>query len=191
MSSKKGSGVHHRIACDVHEAGRELLHYRGSQGSHDVLFFLLFFSLYFLFFFFFSLFFSDGWQMAFRRLPHTRGLIQGLSTSSRTSILLSLVMAWAQVPSTFTIHAIGPHVSTGRALEHVVPTQQRCSTRYAISNVVTNGFLQNVIHEASLTDRPVLWPPYAPRPGALPARSAEQLWCMYKVRARLREGYEF
>ena len=191
MSSKKGSGVHHRIARDVHEAGRELLHYRGSQGSHDVLFFLLFFSLYFFFFFCSSLFFSDGWHMAFRRLPRRRGLIQGFSRSSRPSIVLSLVVAWAQVPSTFTIHAISPHVSTGGALEHVGPTQKRRPTRCAVSNVVTHGFLQIVIHEASLTDRPVLWPPYAPTPGALPAGSAEELWRMYKVRARLREGYEF
>ena len=156
MSSHKGPGVPHRIARDVHEAGRELLHYRGSPGSHDVVLFLFFFSLLSLFFFFFLLFFSDGWHMAFRRLSRRRELIQGFPTSSRLSIVLSLVVARAQVPSTFTIHAIGPHVSTGGALEHVGPTQKRCPTRYAISNVVTNGFLQMVVHEASLTDRPVL-----------------------------------
>ena len=117
---------------------------------------LLFFSLYLLFFVFFSLFCSDDWHMVFRRLPRRRGLIQGFPTSSRLSIVLSLVVAWAQVPSTFTIHAISPHASTGGALEHVGPTQKRCPTRYAISNVVTNGFLQMVVHEASLTDRPVL-----------------------------------
>ena len=156
MSSKKGSGVHHRIARDVHEAGRELLHYRGSQGSHDVFFFLLFSSLFSFLLSFFLLFFSHGWHMAFRRLPRKRQLIQGFPTSSRLSIVLSLVVARAQVPSTFTIHTIGPHVSTGGALEHDGPTKKRCPTCHAISNVVTIGFLQVVVHEALLTDRPVL-----------------------------------
>ena len=97
MSSKKGSGVHHRIARDVHEAGRALLHYRGSQGSHDVFFLLLFCSLYFFFFCFLSLFFSDGWHMAFRRLPRRRQLIQGFPTRSRLSIVLSLIVMVARV----------------------------------------------------------------------------------------------
>ena len=148
VSSHNGPGVPHRIARDVHEAGRELLHYRGSQGSHNVFFFLFFSSLSSFSLFFFLLFFSNGWHIAFRRLSRRRQLIQSFPTSSRLSIVLSLVVAGAQVPSTFTIHTIGPPVSTGGALEQDGPTQNRCPTRYAISHVVTHGLLKIVIHEA-------------------------------------------
>ena len=91
----------------------------------------------------------------------------------------SLVVAWAQVRGKFTLHAIGPHVITGDALEHVGPRQTRFPTRCANSNVLADVLLQVVINEASVTDVLVILPPAGPTLGTLPAISAEKLWRMH------------
>ena len=158
----KGHGVGPRRARDVHELGRELLHHRGhvgrGQGGHDVFFF-----------------FFDGWQTAVRRLARRRKHIRELPTSSRLSIVLSLDGARAQATGIFTINAIGPHVMTNGALEHLGSTKKRPPTSNAMTNVVIYGFLQMVIHEAPLTDFRVRCVHCDPTSGALPARAAEEL----------------
>ena len=163
VNLQKGHGVGPRRARDVHELGRELLHHRGrvgrGQGGHDVFFF----------------FFFDGWQTAVRRLARRRKHIRELPTSSRLSIVLSLDGARAQVPGNFTINAIGPHVMTDGALEHLGPTKKRRPTSNAMTNVVIYGFLQMVIHEAPLTDFLVRCMHCDPTSGALPAGAAEEL----------------
>ena len=164
VNLQKGHGVGPRRARDVHELGRELLHHRGrvgrGQGGHDVFFFF---------------FFLDGWQTAVRRLARRRKHIRELPTSSRLSIVLSLDGARAQVPGNFTINAIGPHVMTDGALEHLGPTKKRRPTSNAMTNVVIYGFLQIVIHEAPLTDFLVRCMHCDPTSGALPAGAAEEL----------------
>ena len=164
MNLQKGHGVGPRRARDVHELGRELLHHRSrvgrGQGGHDVFFFFFFF---------------DGWQTAVRRLARKRKHIRELPTSSRLSIVLSLDGARAQVPGNFTINAIGPHVMTDGALEHLGPTKKRRPTSNAMTNVVIYGFLQMVIHEAPLTDFLVRCMHCDPTSGALPAGAAEEL----------------
>ena len=136
-------------------------------------FFLLL--LFIMLLFFFSFF--DGWHMAVRRLPRRRKLIREFPTNSRLSIVLSLGVARAQAPGKFTINAIGPHVSTGEALEHLGPTIKKSRpTRSATTDVVTSGFLQNVVHDAQLTDVLVRWIHFDPLIGAVPAGVAEELW---------------
>ena len=157
LNLPKGHGVGPRKTRGVHELGRELLHHRDhvgrGQGGHDVFFF-----------------FFDGWQTAVRRLARRRKHIREL-----LSIVLSLDGARAQATGIFTINAIGPHVMTNGALEHLGSTKERPPTSNARTNVVIYCFLQMVIHEAPLTDFLVRRMHCAPTSGALPAGAAEEL----------------
>ena len=47
------------------------------------------------------------------------------------------------------------------------------------------------MHQAFLTDIPVLFTPHAPKLDTLPTRLANELWRISQVRTRFRERYEF
>ena len=88
-----------RIIRKTHEIGGELLSYRRIRTGHDVVFLFFFISFISFFVCFFFWCFCDSKHTAFWRVPCRRQLKHGVSTSSRLSILLSLLLAWVQVPS--------------------------------------------------------------------------------------------